>query len=432
MKQMLIHKDHDLTVIVGLEAGVVSRLQTVRPQGKQSVGNIYKSRVVNVLPGMQAAFVDVGQGKNAFLYIDDLLTSETGENATGRKPLITELVRAGDLLLVQIVKEPIDGKGARVSTQISLSGRSLVFMPRADYVRVSKKIAPEHERTRLRAIGEELREPGEGMILRTLAEQTPYDDLLQEVRKLRQTWESIANLLKNAEAPTLLYGGGTLAQRIAAELVEQEPDELWMDDLAGYQAAAAIIRQAAPQLLPRLRLYEGEESLLASRAVPEQLERAFARRSRLASGGELVWDQTEALTVIDVNTGSFVGSHTLEDTVYRTNLEAAEAIARLLRLRDTGGIILIDFIDMAMEDHRSEVRQLLERELARDKTQSHVLGWTRLGLMELTRKKTREDAVSRLYETCAVCRGRGKQYVGLDGIHTEHRGAGLGKVNEKA
>ncbi|WP_020615871.1 Rne/Rng family ribonuclease [Paenibacillus daejeonensis] len=421
MKHMLIHKNNELTVIVGLEAGEVSRLQTVRPQGKQSVGNIYKGRVVNVLPGMQAAFVDIGQGKNAFLYIDELMAPAASERMVGRKPPITELVRAGDQLLVQIVKEPIDGKGARVSTQISLTGRSVVFMPRADYVGVSKKIGPEHERARLRAAGEELRQPGEGLILRTMAEHASYEELLQDVNALRRGWENISEVWQLAEAPALLYGGGTLAERIADELMEQEPDELWIDDLAGYEAATVILSQAAPELLPRLRLYEGDVNLLESRAVPEQLERAFARRSRLKSGGELVWDQTEALTVIDVNTGKFVGSHTLEDTVYQTNLEAAEAIARLLRLRDTGGIILIDFIDMELETHRSAVRQLLERELARDKTQSHVLGWTRLGLMELTRKKTREDAVSRLYDTCSACRGRGKQYVGLYGVHAGSR-----------
>ncbi|MFS0727370.1 Rne/Rng family ribonuclease [Paenibacillus sp. 1P07SE] len=416
MRQLLIQKKPEQTIMAWLEDGRLVEIQAEQLQGKQAAGSIYKGRVVNVLPGMQAAFVDIGQGKNAFLYIDDLLQPNGGERAAAVKPSITELVRVGEQLLVQIVKEPIDGKGARITTNLALPGRSLVYMPRGGYVGISKKIASEQDRARLRAAGESLRQPEEGIILRTAAQHASAEELAQDVLRLRRTWEDIAGAAADCEAPIALYSGATLAQRILSELLTDGPDELWVDDEPIYDAVAELLRQAAAELLPRLRLHAEESDLLESRDVTGQLERAFARRVRLPSGAELVWDQTEALTVIDVNTGKFVGTDTLEDTVYQVNLEAAQAIARLLRLRDAGGIILVDFIDMTEEQHRSAVKQQFEEALKADKTQSHVLGWTRLGLLEMTRKKTRESAISRLYETCPACRGRGKRYAGLGNV----------------
>jgi len=411
MKQMLIHKEADYTVLALLEDGQVMQTDIDRPGGKQSAGNIYKGRVVNVLPGMQAAFVDIGQGKNAFLFIDELLEPNRADRG-GPKPSITELVRAGQQLIVQITKEPIDGKGARVTTNIALPGRCMVYMPEADYVGVSRKISPEEARERLRTAGERLRRPGEGLIIRTIAHEAALDELQQEVASLRETWTTIRQAAGHAEAPAELYGGNTLPQRVVAELMSRQADEVWIDDAETYASVAAMLRLRPDGGTSPLRRYEEPDDMLVRFGVLEQLDRAYARRVRLPSGGELVWDQTEALTVIDVNTGKFVGTHMLEDTVYHTNLEAAVAIARLLRLRDTGGIILIDFIDMELEQHRSAVKQRLEQELANDKTQSHILGWTRLGLLEMTRQKKRENALGALLETCATCRGRGKLYNG--------------------
>lgn len=406
MKQLFVHCTRNLTQLALLEDGRLAEISVERSEGDSLVGNLYKGRVVNVLPGMQAAFVDIGLSKNAFLYVDDALHPHL-EKQPKDKPSISELLSPGDELIVQIMKEPLGGKGARVTTHFSLPGRWLVYMPHADYVGISKKIEHETERNRLRALAEEIRQPGEGIILRTNAEGMSREALLSDLDGLRRSWEEALQRGESAKAPAELHRDLGLVQRMVRDIVTPDTEELIFDDERRMEEARTYLNRAVPELEGRLRLHRDAAPLFEKFGIKEQLDRAFQSQVRLASGGYLVLDQTEALTVIDVNTGKYTGSVDLEETVFRTNLEAAEEIARLLRLRDIGGIIIVDFIDMEREEHRLEVEQLLEATMKRDRTKCQVVGWTRLGLLEITRKKARESVSSFFLETCPTCKGRG-------------------------
>lgn len=396
MKKMLVHGQKDMLQIAIIdESSLYEYYMEKTEHAGQLVGSIYKGRVVNVLPGMQAAFVDIGLPKNAFLYIDDVLHPHL-ERQPKEKPQIGQLLQPGQELLVQVMKEPLGGKGARVTTHFSLPGRYLVYMPIADYIGVSKKVSTEAERSRMRAVGERIRLPGEGVILRTAAEGESLESLQQDVQFLREHWHEIRQRGETASAPTLVHRDADLVHRLVRDLLTTEIDEIWIDDGSVYRKTRATMKRLAPAMLPRLRLFEpqiGGASLFQLNHIHEQLQEASQRRYRLKCGGDLVWDQTEALTVVDVNTGRFVGTSDLEDTVFRTNVEAAEQIARLLRLRDVGGIIIVDFIDMEEEQHREQVMHLLERRVRSDRTKCQVVGWTRLGLLEMTRKKVREQKI---------------------------------------
>ncbi|SFS58471.1 Rne/Rng family ribonuclease [Paenibacillus sp. BC26] len=396
MRRMLVHKQKDWLQIAVVDNNRLHEFYMEKNEDAgQLVGSVYKGKVINVLPGMQAAFVDIGLTKNAFLYIDDVLHPHL-ERQSKEKPQINQLLTAGQELIVQVMKEPLGGKGARVTTHYSLPGRFLVYMPAADYIGVSKKVIGEAERLRMRGIGEQIRLPGEGVIMRTAAIGESSDSLQHDVQFLRELWQGIEARGKSSSAPALLHREADLVHRLVRDLLTVEMDELWIDDRTAYLQTEALMKQMAPAMLPRLRLFEkqGQAGLFQHYRINEQLHEAFERRVRLGCGGDLVWDQTEALTVIDVNTGKFVGTSNLEDTVFRTNLEAAEQIARLLRIRDVGGIIIVDFIDMEKEEHRDEVMQLLERLVRADRTKCQVVGWTRLGLLEITRKKVREQTTS--------------------------------------
>jgi ribonuclease G len=413
MKQMLVQGQGNMLQTAILEDGrLVEFFMEKSEEGAgQLVGSIYKGRIVNVLPGMQAAFVDIGLAKNAFLYIDDVLHPHL-ERQPKEKPAIAQLLKTGQEVVVQVMKEPLGSKGARVTTHVSLPGRFLVYMPVADYVGVSKKVTSDHERSKLRSAGESIRGPGEGVIMRTAAEGESIEALQADVCFLRELWQGVDERAKHASAPVLLHREAGLVRRLVRDLLSSEMDEVWIDHSGSYAETEALMEQMAPSFLSRLRLYREQASgtgqLLNRYQVNLQLKQAFERRILLDCGGDLVWDQTEALTVIDVNTGKFVGTSDLEDTVFRTNMEAAEQIARLLRLRDVGGIIIIDFIDMEQEEHRGQILQRLETLVRRDRTKCQVVGWTKLGLLELTRKKVREHAVHQLLQTCSVCKGRGK------------------------
>ncbi|MBD2870444.1 Rne/Rng family ribonuclease [Paenibacillus sp. IB182493] len=387
-----------------LENGRLVEFFLEKSKGSGLVGNVYKGRVVNVLPGMQAAFVDIGLAKNAFLYIDELLHPHL-EKQPKRKPSIKELVNPGQELLVQIMKEPIGGKGARVTTHFTLPGRWLVYMPNADYVGVSKKIGPESERGRLRSIGEKLREKEEGIIMRTAAEGESEQSLHSDVTRARALWHAIADRGERLPAPSELHKEAGLMRRVFRDTLKTDMDEIWIDDAASLDEAAELLQEMTPGLQGRLKLYEPRngQALFDWFRVGMQVEKAFERRISLPSGGHLVWEETEALTVVDVNTGKFTGSHDLEDTVFRTNMEAADEIARLLRIRDVGGIIIVDFIDMQHEQHRERVMQRMNEKARDDRTKTTVLGWTRLGLLEMTRKKARENAAMQLTGRCASC-----------------------------
>lgn len=407
MKQLFVHCAHNLTQLALLEDGRLAELSVERSASDSLVGNLYKGRVVNVLPGMQAAFLDIGLSKNAFLYVDDALHHHL-EKQPKIKPSIDEILSPGDEMIVQIMKDPLGGKGARVTTHYSLPGRLLVYMPQADYIGISKKIEAEAERNRLRALAEQLLAPGEGVILRTNAEGEQPAAFGADLQRLRARWETVVRQGDELAAPALLHRDSGLVERMVRDIVTPDTEELIFDDRLCLEEARVYLREAVPELEERIRLYEDAGRPLFDRfGITEQIRKAFRPHVGLPSGGYLVWDQTEALTVIDVNTGKFTGDSDLEDTVFRANLEAAEEIARLIRLRDAGGILIVDFIDMEQEEHRQAIVQLLESMIKRDRTKCQVVGWTRLGLLEMTRKKARESVSSYFQETCPTCKGRG-------------------------
>ncbi|TFE30706.1 Rne/Rng family ribonuclease [Cohnella luojiensis] len=410
MKQLFIHCSQNVTQSALMEDGRLTEFSVERTEGTSLIGNLYKGQVVNVLPGMQAAFVDIGLSKNAFLYVDDALHPHLDKQPKV-KPAITDLLKPGDELLVQIMKEALGGKGARVTTHYSIPGRWLVYMPHADYIGISKKIESELERIRLKTLAEAMRMEGEGVILRTNAEGESREALEEDFNTLRLAWQNILGRSELSVAPSELHRDSGLVERMVRDVITPDTEQLIIDDDISFQEAKTYLRQTAPALEEKVRLYTETKPLFDHYGIKEQLDKAFHSRIWLPSGGYLVWEQTEALTVIDVNTGKFTGSIDLEETVFQTNKEAADEVARLLRLRDVGGIIIVDFIDMETDEHRHQIVQLLETRIKRDRTKCQVVGWTRLGLMEMTRKKARENAMNYFYETCASCKGKGKIYI---------------------
>ncbi|NUU59090.1 Rne/Rng family ribonuclease [Paenibacillus agri] len=407
MKQMIVHSTQHMTRMALLENGKLVEYAAERDQQQGLVGSFYKARVINVLPGMQAAFVDIGQKKNAFLYVDDVLHPHL-EKQPAVKPSIETLLQPGQDIVVQVRKEPRGGKGARVTTHYTLPGRWIVFMPFAEYVGVSKKINRESERNRLKGIGERLRRAEEGIIMRTVSEDQPQEAVGGDLAFLRAQWDHISRRALSSEVPALLHSDLSIVQRFIRDAFNPERDELVLDSAKAAKEAEVFLDDMAPGGYKPVRLYSGKESILTAYGVQEQLHRGFARKIMLEGGATLIWDEAEALTVIDVNTAQYTGGASLEETVTRTNLLAAEEIGRLIRLRDTGGIIIIDFIDMEQEEHRRMVTDCLERVISKDRTKTHILGWTRLGLLEMTRKKARHDSTGFAPAICPCCGGTGK------------------------
>ncbi len=409
MKQIVVHCEQGLTKAALLEDGQLTEFYMERPASKQLVGSIYKGTVVNVLPGMQAAFVDIGLEKNAFLFIDDLLPAHL-DKQPAIKPSIAELVEEKQTLLVQIVKEPIGTKGARVTTHFSIPGRWLVYMPEADYVAVSRKIESEAEKKRLKQLADELRAPGEGLILRTVAEGESREALEHDLHVLRKRWDNIKKKAETRNAPAEIYRDLDMMPRLVRDIFTDDVDEIIIDERSKGDEIMREVREVSPKLAERVKIYDARAPLFEKYGIEEQLDKAFRPKIWLDSGGHVIIDQTEALTVIDVNTGKFTGSVDLEQTVFETNMEAAEKIARLLRLRDIGGIIIVDFIDMEREEHRHTIVKRLEELLKQDRTKALVIGWTKLGLLEITRKKVKENMDSLFFEPCPYCGGKGKAY----------------------
>lgn len=414
-KEILVSVDVDETRAAVLEEGELVEISIERPVHQRVVGNIYKGRVENVLPGMQAAFVDIGLDRNSFLYVDDALPgkSDIDEEAyeTAAKPNVTikDIVRPGQEIIVQVAKEPIGTKGARVTRHITLPGRLLVLMPNVDYIGVSRRIADEAERNRLKQLAAKVKPDGAGLIVRTIAEGAKEEELAQDVAFLVRLWERIASRSQTAHAPSLLHRDLGLVHRIVRDWFDDSVSQLIIDTKEEFVKAQDILELHAPTLKDRLKLYNRQDqSLFDFHGVEMEMDKALKKRVWLKSGGYIVIDQTEALTAIDVNTGKFVGTTNLADTVFKTNLEAAKEIARQLRLRDIGGIIIIDFIDMEIHDHRQRVLKALEDELRRDRTRANVLGLTQLGLVEMTRKKSRQNLDEAMMRPCTYCDGRGK------------------------
>ena len=409
-KQILVSQDGRELRVAILEDGRTVEYYSERQASQGMVGTIYKGRVANVLPGMQAAFVDIGMEKNAFLYIDDALSLLPGEVPPERKPKITELLREGQEILVQVNKEPVGTKGARVTTSLTLAGRYLVMMPSSSYVGVSRRIESEAERERIREIAERIRDPHVGVIVRTVAEGVEEEVLASDYKYLVGSWELVKKQAKGVRVPGVVCRDLDLLQRSVRDFMTEDVEEFWVDDAGAYETVRELLVHTMPELVDCVRLYRSRENLFAHYRVDQELEKALKRKVWLKSGGYLIIDQTEALTAIDINTGKFVGTSSLEETVLKTNLEAAKELSRQVRLRDIGGIIIIDFIDMRDPEHQQLVLETLEAQLKKDRTRAHVLGMTQLGLIEMTRKKVRQSLDEVLQRPCPYCEGKGKVF----------------------
>ncbi|HZE60597.1 MAG TPA: Rne/Rng family ribonuclease, partial [Burkholderiales bacterium] len=368
-------------------AGVVQELLIERAASRGLVGNICMGRVARVLPGMQSAFIEIGLERAAFLHVADIWEQRKA-NGEPAKP-IEKILAEGEPVLVQVLKDPIGSKGARLSTQISIAGRMLVYLPQDPHIGISQKIEDESGRAALRERLKELLPADEkgGFIVRTRAESASEDELRADIDYLRHLWRVIQERALGAAPPQLLYQDLSLAQRVLRDMVSAGTARVIVDSRENFQKLAAFADSYMPRVRGRLEHYTGERPLFDLYNVETEIEKALSRRVELKSGGYLIIDQTEALTTIDVNTGGYVGSRNFDDTIFKTNLEAAQAIARQLRLRNLGGIIIVDFIDMQSDEHRAAVLEEFRKALARDRTRMTVNGFTALGLVEMTRKR---------------------------------------------
>jgi ribonuclease E len=369
------------------------------------VGNVYLGRVQNVLPGMEAAFVDVGRGRNAVLYAGEVNWSL--EDLEGAPPRIEHVLKSGQSVLVQVTKDPIGGKGARLTAQISLPGRYLVLAPNSNVTGISRRL-PDEERRRLKTIYRQLKSGPHGLIVRTAAEGASEEALAADLERLLAEWEGIEKRAKRAKAPASVYEEPELTLRVVRDLfTDEEFRELVTDSSRIFRLVVDYLRDIAPDLLPKVRLHEGKLPVFEEFNIVEQIHKGLDRKVWLPSGGHIVIDRTEAMTVIDVNTGKSVGKTNLEETVANTNIEAAREVARQLRLRDIGGMIVIDFIDMLLEKNKDKVIDAMKEALAQDKSRSQVFDISPLGLLEVTRKRVSGGLLDAFSETCPQCEGRG-------------------------
>lgn len=413
-KELLVESIAGQTRLAVMEDGDLVELYYEREGHKKLGGNLYKGRVCNVLPGMQAAFVDIGIDKNAFLHAGDIQVdpADLGEGAEAltrdlaSKP-IRSLVRPGQEILVQVIKEPIGEKGPRITSHVTLPGRMVVLLPTVEYVGVSRRIESEEEKTRLRELGESIRPSGMGLIIRTAAAGADAETLRKDVEGLRRLWESLDGKQRHIAAPALLHRDAGLMYSAVRDLLTDDVDTVRVEGESALKELHDAVQLLSPELEEKI-IPEKEGGLFRKFRVDSQAEKALSRRVWLKSGGYLVFDYAEALTVIDVNTGKFVGRHSLSETIFKTNLEAAEEIARQLRLRDIGGIVVIDFIDMEEEEHREQLLACFAQELRRDRTKTNLVGMTGLGLVEMTRKKVRQSLSATLQCTCPLCGGLGR------------------------
>ncbi|WP_332815777.1 ribonuclease G [Ramlibacter sp.] len=416
-QDILINWSPQETRVAVVESGAVQELHVERTLERGLVGNVYLGKVARVLPGMQSAFIDIGLERAAFLHVADLHGSrpheEHGNGRQGQPPVpIEKRVFEGQPLMVQVIKDPIGTKGARLSTQISIAGRLLVFLPQDEHVGVSQKIPHEQRdalRSRLQAlVGTPATGGGGGFILRTNGEDASDAELADDIAYLRKTWSRIREAATRQPPGSLLHQDLSLLQRVLRDLVTEETQTIRIDSREQFALLQAFGREFMPQAAERLQLYKGERPIFDLFNIDEEVTRALGRRVDLKSGGYLIVDQTEALTTVDVNTGGFVGARNFDDTIFKTNLEAAHAIARQLRLRNLGGIIIVDFIDMQREDHRDAVLAEFRKQLARDRVKTMSGGFSQLGLVEMTRKRTRESLAHMLCEPCLSCQGAGQ------------------------
>ena len=402
---MVITEHGERDQIAILEGRDLVQHYVTRAGARSMVGNVYLGRVQNVLPGMEAAFIDVGKGRNAVLYAGEVNYSP--EDLEGVAPRIEHVLKSGNSVLVQVTKDPIGGKGARLTAQISMPGRYLVLVPNSDITGISRRL-PDEERKRLKQILRTIRPEGHGVIIRTAAEDADEKALAADLARLLEEWKTIEKKAKRAKAPAMLYEEPELTVRSVRDLfTDEEFRELVTDSPRVYELVTQYLAGIAPDLLPKVRLHQDKLPVFEEFHVVEQIHKGLDRKVWLPSGGYIVIDRTEAMTVIDVNTGKSVGKTNLEETVVNTNVEAAREVARQLRLRDIGGMIIIDFIDMLLEQNKQKVVDALREEMAKDKTRSQIFDISPLGLLEVTRKRVSGGLLESFSETCPTCEGRG-------------------------
>ena len=392
-----------------LENGVVQEVHIERAEQRGVTSNIYKGRVTRVLPGMQAAFVEIGLQRTAFLHVSDIVNN-SGNGEQAEEASIRDLVKEGDQLMVQVVKDPLGNKGARLTTFITLPSRHLVLVPNNDTVGISARIEDESERERLRTVVEELLADCNldcGVIVRTVAEGEDAAVLQADLKYLTKLWEVVQQRCSKANVKTLVHEDLSLPLRVLRDFVTTEVEHILVDSEEDFVAMQEFAATFLPEVAGMLELYQRRRPIFDLHSVEEDINKALDRNIALKSGGYVIFDQTEAMTTVDVNTGGYVGHRNLEETIYRTNLEAAVSIARQLRLRNLGGIIIIDFIDMEEEEHRDNVLSMLEQSMQRDHSRHQIMPLSPLGLVEMTRKRTRESLQHVMCEDCPSCNGRG-------------------------
>ncbi|MBB4843666.1 ribonuclease G [Paucibacter oligotrophus] len=419
MEDILINWTPQETRVAVVENGAVQELHVERTLERGLVGNVYSGKVARVLPGMQSAFIDIGLERAAFLHVADLHLNGAAPQArshhaeAGVATPIERLLFEGQSLTVQVIKDPIGSKGARLSSQISIAGRMLVFLPQDEHIGISQKIGSPEAREALRArmqalVGKAEEGGGGGFILRTNAEDASDEELASDIAYLRKAWGRIREKALNSPPTTLLHQDLSLVERVLRDLANERTGSIRIDSKMQFDVLHAFGETFMPAATAKLEHYRGERPIFDLNNIDAEIGRAMARRVDLKSGGYLIFDQTEAMTTIDVNTGGFVGARNFDDTIFKTNLEAAGTISRQLRLRNLGGIIIVDFIDMTREEHKSAVLSEFRKQLAKDRTKVTLGGFTQLGLVEMTRKRTRESLSRMLCEPCPTCEGRGQ------------------------
>lgn len=420
-KEIYVNVDHNEKRLVVMDNKKVEEFYIEGQNSVNLVGNIYKGRVDSVLPGIDAAFVSIGLEKNGFLYVSDvekdasdfdrLLDEEAGvyqEKKEGKKQSISAVLKKGDEVLAQIVKEPISTKGARLTTHISIPGRFLVMMPFDNRIGLSKRIEDPKERDRIRKIIEGLKLPPDvGFIVRTAAIGASQKDFFRQTRYLIRLWQHIKYRAKKAKPAQLIYQEHDIILRAARDIFTDEVAKFEIDSRNDFKRVSKFLAQSSPQLRPRLKFYNDRVPIFEKYDIERHIEKIYSRIVHLKSGGYLVFDETESLVAIDVNSGKSVGHRNLEETAYRTNLEAAEEVTRQLKLRDLGGIIIIDFIDMESHGHRKAVFKALENALEKDKAKTKILNISSIGLVEMTRQRARRSIEGKSYQKCPYCNGRG-------------------------
>jgi ribonuclease G len=417
-KEIVVSMRPQETRVALLEDGLLSEVFIEREAQRNVVGNIYAGRVTRVLPGMQSAFVDIGLARDAFLYVADVLEGldenllspeEQAGNNNHKNAPIEERLHPGEQVLVQVLKEPLGQKGARITSHVSLPGRYVVFMPTVEHVGVSRKITDDEERRRLKTLLKEIRgeRGGGGFIARTAGQGRSREDFERDARYLTRTWDEVRAMGQRERPPALLHRDLSLVQRLLRDILNEDIARITLDNEREFQRTLELVNELQPELAPRVRLFSKSESVFEAHGISAELERALVPKVWLSSGGYIVINPTEALVAIDVNTGRYVGKKKLEDTVVQTNLEAAKEVVRQIRLRDLGGIIVVDFIDMEERKSRKKVMAVLEQELKRDRAPSKILQVSEFGLVVITRKRVKQSLERTLCQPCPYCTGSG-------------------------